>query len=203
MIEFPPLPLENLLPKEECMLPSCEQHSFKQELEKVAKTEEEETKKKRGLPFAPLPPLPVVIENFYRPETQKIEIKPLTSVQCDWIVAEMANVIEHKMCDGVREISIRLEGTTFTHTPLEGTRLIIKEFSTAPRQFNIEFHGSEKAITLIQQGLEELRLVFANHNENSFNGEKLALFRIETFFEESSPFFFKRKAPVGEGGTLG
>jgi hypothetical protein len=129
--------------------------------------------------------------------TCETKIAPLAKTQCEWIIKEATSAITHTIQNGVKETSLRLDGPAFLNSPFQGIELVIKEFSTAPLSFNIEFRGSSTAISSLKPHLQDLRAAFYG----SHRPEGYAIHRIETSYEDSSPFLFHRKPPA-EGSNL-
>lgn len=131
-------------------------------------------------------------------------ITPLSKVQCEWILTESTSSITHCIQEGVKETSLRLEGPAFQSSPFQGMELVIKEFSTAPLVFNVEFRGSPSAISVLKPNLPNLCAAFHGMNKP----EGYAIHRIdtsiETSSEDASSFLFHRKSPAeeGEGSNL-
>jgi len=95
----------------------------------------------------------------------------------------------HCIKNGIKETSVRLDGTSFIGSPLQGVELIIKEFSTAPAIFNIEFRGSVSAIAFLQPHLVTLSAALHSDKKKEF-----LIHRVELELEgDSSPFLFHRK----------
>ncbi len=130
---------------------------------------------------------------------QSANIMPLSKTQSDWIVAETDVAIIHCIKNGIKETSVRLDGTSFIGSPLEGVELIIKEFCTAPLIFNLEFRGSPSAMSFLQPHLLTLSAVFHADKKKEYS-----IHRIELETEDSSPFLFHRKpSPDGHANLAG
>ena len=193
--------------KEEASL-SLEAEGFRQFFKmKIEKTEEEHEEKKPSVfdlaaeqkcnPIAPFPYLQTPLQDLTVSSACEIKTAPLSKTQCEWLVKEATYAITHTIQNGIKETSLRLDGPAFANSPFQGIELIVKEFTTAPLTFNIEFRGSNAAISSLKPYLADLKTAFYG----THRPEGYAIHRIETSFEDSSPFLFHRKPPA-EGGSV-
>lgn len=67
---------------------------------------------------------------------------------------------------GVTQTTINLDNPRFSNSAFFGTQIIITEFSTAPKAFNIELLGNQQAVNLISQNTEELLAAFQTGQYN-------------------------------------
>lgn len=65
---------------------------------------------------------------------------------------------------GVTETTINLDNPKFANSVFYGTQIIITEFSTAPKAYNIQLLGNQQAITLIDNNKQELLAAFQAGN---------------------------------------
>ncbi len=64
-------------------------------------------------------------------------------------------------CTGETHTTLVLDQPQFATSPFFGTQITIKEFSTAPKTFNIEIISNPSALLSIQKGSEQLLSLFA------------------------------------------
>jgi len=193
--------------KEETSL-SPEAKGFRKYFEmNIEKTEDEREEKKPSVfdlaaeqknnSTIPFPHQQMPLQVAAASPTSEIKTAPLSEIHCDWLVKEATSAITHTIQNGVKETSLRLDGPAFANSPFQGIELIVKEFTTAPLTFNIEFRGSSAAISSLKPYLPDLKAAFYG----THRPEGYAIHRIETSFEDSSPFLFHRKPPA-EGGSV-
>ena len=72
----------------------------------------------------------------------------------------MISVISILKDSGVTETTIHLISPEFANSQLFGSQVIIREYSTAPLVYNIEFMGNPQAARLFQKNLNQLRSAF-------------------------------------------
>lgn len=179
-----------------------EKNKFRKYFEsKVEKTDEDKREKKPSVfdiaaqqqnPNAPLFSQAQLDASVQTSKDSKIA--PLSNAHYESLLSETALAISHTIDRGVKETSVKLDGPAFQGSVLCGVELIIKEYSTAPLMFNVEFRGSNQAISTLAAHLPALKAAF--HQPEGY-----AIHRIEANFEDSSPFLFHRK-PKAEGGAL-
>ena len=61
---------------------------------------------------------------------------------------------------GVRETTIIINKTEEKPSVFNGARITIREYSTAPKEFNVELAGSPKAVDLFQSNMPDLKTAF-------------------------------------------
>jgi hypothetical protein len=101
----------------------------------------------------------------------------------------IVGVISVMQQSGIKETSFTLNMPQFASSVFFGSRIIIREFSTAAKAFNIEFSGSEAAVSLFQANASDLAAAFQAGNY------AFRVHRMETSYLTERPLF-KRK----EGG---
>lgn len=101
----------------------------------------------------------------------------------------IVGVISVMQQSGIKETSFTLNMPKFASSVFFGSRIIIREFSTAAKAFNIEFSGSEAAVSLFQANASDLAAAFQAGNY------AFRVHRMETSYLTERPLF-KRK----EGG---
>jgi hypothetical protein len=185
--------------------PCCSQtNKFRNFFEpKVEKSEEKKEEKKpsvfdlaaeqKNQNSAVLPFTQVQLQSCHQASCEN-KITPLSNAHYESLLSETTLAISHTIQNGVKETSVRLDGLAFQGSSLYGVEFIIKEFSTAPLMFNIEFRGSETALSTLAPHFATLKAAFPQ-------SEGYAIHRIDASFEDSSPFLFHRK-PKAEGGSV-
>ncbi|MGE5196239.1 MAG: hypothetical protein ACM3JI_02790, partial [Anaerolineae bacterium] len=66
------------------------------------------------------------------------------------------------LCSGDSQTSMMLTGPQFEHSVFFGSQVIIEEFSTAPKVFNVQLIGSLPAIALFEASKNDLLAAFQN-----------------------------------------
>lgn len=61
---------------------------------------------------------------------------------------------------GIKETTITISSSAEKPSIFEGARITLREYSTAPKQFNIELSGSPKAVDLFQTNMQDLKSAF-------------------------------------------
>jgi hypothetical protein len=110
------------------------------------------------------------------------------------IFERMAGVMTVMTASGISETTIHLNAESFASSVFYGSQIIIKEYSTAPKEFNIQFNTTERAAPIFQAHVDDLLA--------AFQGGKYAfrVRRCETALLEREPFLFKRKEKTGDKG---
>lgn len=78
-----------------------------------------------------------------------------------------------------------LNHPSFAASPFFGTEITIKEFTTAPKTFNIEIISNPSAILAIQKGTEQLLSLFTRGDFG------FSVHRLETHIQSDSPSAFE------------
>jgi hypothetical protein len=90
---------------------------------------------------------------------------------------------------GDAETTLFLDSSEFSQSPFYGTRITIKEFSTAPKAFNIEIASNALALQRINAHKPALLTAFAKGDFNFSIG------RLDTEIQvEDRPFFHRKEA---------
>lgn len=86
------------------------------------------------------------------------------SIDAPWdaVIEQATQGITHLLAEKMRETSLMLTGPLFAGTPLEGTKIIVREYSTAPLAFNIHFACHPDALAHLQPHLKKLSSFFQN-----------------------------------------
>ncbi len=78
----------------------------------------------------------------------------------------MAGTMTVMTLSGKTETTITLNSDKFASSRFFGTQIIIQEFSTAPKAFNIQINGSPEAVAIFQGNAEDLMAAFQHGNYN-------------------------------------
>ncbi|MCI0381458.1 MAG: hypothetical protein L0207_00165 [Chlamydiae bacterium] len=78
----------------------------------------------------------------------------------------MVGVMTVMNLSGITETTIHLTSPQFSNSIFYGSQIVISEFTTAPKAFNVEFKGSPQSIALIQRYSPEILATFAAGNYN-------------------------------------
>jgi hypothetical protein len=93
---------------------------------------------------------------------------------------------------GISETTITLDSPGFAGSLFYGAEITVREYSTAPKAFNIHFSAGADAIALFNTHASDLMAAFQNdHSAFKLN-------RLETHLLENHRPFFKRKERVSE-----
>jgi hypothetical protein len=103
----------------------------------------------------------------------------------------MAGVMTVMTLSGMTETTITLNAPQFASSVFFGAQIIIQEFSTAPKAFNIQLNGNPQAVALFQGNADDLMAAFQAGNYN------FRVNRLETGYLSERPLF-KRKEKTGE-----
>jgi len=76
------------------------------------------------------------------------------------ILESASQGISHALAEEMTETTLNLDGPRFAGTPLAGTKLIVREYSTAPLAFNIHFACSPVGLAFLQPQLKTLSTLF-------------------------------------------
>lgn len=103
-------------------------------------------------PTPPVAPLSAPFANLPGPVQQLFE--------------RMVGVITVMNTQGVQETTISLDNPQFAKSVFYGAQIIITEFSTAPKAYNIELRGNQQAVNMMNANAEELVAAFQAGNYN-------------------------------------
>jgi hypothetical protein len=96
---------------------------------------------------------------------------------------------------GINETTIHLNTPEFASSMFAGAQIVIKEFSTAPLSFNIEFLGSPQNSLYFEQNIASLRAAFASEDR------KYSVNRIESrlLSKQEKPLFHRKEKTSDKG----
>ena len=110
------------------------------------------------------------------------QIAPLSTAVLEW-VEQIGSVMTFMDHEGLKELSMTIEQED---SPFVGTKVVISEFNTAPKQFNINLISTAQAVELFKQYLPQLMTAFnkesyafsvASINTAYLNPEELMLLK--------------------------
>ncbi len=102
----------------------------------------------------------------------------------------MVGVMTVMTMSGMTETSFTLNAPQFASSVFFGTQIIIQEFSTAPKAFNIQLNATPQAVALFQGNIDDLMAAFQAGQYN------FRVNRLETGYLTERPLF-KRKEKAG------
>jgi len=104
----------------------------------------------------------------------------------------MVGVMSVMTTSGMTETVLTLNTPQFGSSVFFGTQIIIQEFSTAPRAFNIQLNGTPQALALFQGNAEDLMAAFQSGNYN------FRVNRLETGHLTDRPLFRRKGEASGK-----
>ena len=104
----------------------------------------------------------------------------------------MVGVMTVMTLSGVSETTITLNAPQFASSVFFGTQIIIQEYSTAPKAFNIQLIGTPQAVALMQSTEDDLMAAFQAGNYN------FRVNRLETGYLSERPLFKRKEKTSGE-----
>lgn len=139
-----------------------EQLVQKQESAEAFKTvaAQKEESKKEATPLPPPPASSTLGPLFLPPGSAAPPAYALLDAQTLALFEKMISVISILKDSGVTETTIHLISPEFANSQLYGSQVIIREYSSAPLTYNIEFMGNPQAARLFQKNLSQLRSAF-------------------------------------------
>lgn len=138
---------------------------------------------------SPLGPL------FIAPPPQTAPAYTLLSGEMLALFEKMVSQIFIMQANGINETTIHLNTPEFASSMFSGAQIVIKEFSTAPLAFNIEFLGSPQNALYFEQNIASLRAAFAGEER------KFSINRIESrLLQKAEKPLFHRKGKTSEKG---
>ncbi len=168
-------------------------HEKKREDKKKVDSESESA----SFPYQPLlsaapPPSALMIDAVSESITSSALHAVAISAEIEALFEKMAGTIILACSSLETETSIFLDAPQFSASPFYGTHISIKEFSTAPKAFNIEIATSPAALALLEPHKADLLAFFEKGNFNFSIG------RISTHIQESDRPLFHRKESVSQ-----
>jgi hypothetical protein len=97
------------------------------------------------------------------------EVKAFASLSIEPIFEEMVSQMSFLHENGIQQTTFTYDSKT---SVLSGVQVVIKEFSTAPKSFNVELMGTPEAVVLLQKNVSDLVAAF-NAEERPFKINRL------------------------------
>jgi hypothetical protein len=118
----------------------------------------------------------------------------LGSVDLEAAFEKMASAMILMTASGDRETTLFLDGAHFSNSCLFGTQITIREFSTAPKAFNIEILSNAQGAAMIDAGKSALLLSF---QKGHF---QFTVHRLETLIQqgEDRPVLHRKESDDGQ-----
>lgn len=108
----------------------------------------------------------------------------------------MVGVMTVLTTTGITETTINLNAPQYASSLFFGTQIIIQEFSTAPKAFNIQILGTPQAAQAAQGNANDLMAAFQSGNYNF----KVNRLDIGILRKEERPLFRRKEGAGGESG---
>lgn len=153
---------------------------------------EEETKEVAIVLTTPAP----VATSFSRPATD-LSTPALLPAEIEALFEHLAGIMILQDNQGTQETRVILDSPLFAASPFQGAEVVIHEFRSAPKQFNIELVGSPEAVALFQAHANSLAAAFQGGQYN------FTLHRIETRLLKTERPLFERKEAISEDREKG
>jgi hypothetical protein len=116
-------------------------------------------------------------------------------LQIQELFEKMCGVMSIMSTSGISETTISLTSPQYASSIFYGAQIIITEYSTAPRAFNIQFVAQSQAVALFHRNMKDLMTAFAG-SDHAFQVN-----RIETGYIEPDKPLFHRKEHVEQETT--
>jgi hypothetical protein len=85
-----------------------------------------------------------------------------------------------------------LDSAEFVSSVFKGSRIVIREYSTAPLAYNIELIGTPEAVSYFQKNLPQLQASFKDRHY------RFRVNRLEAGLSQDAISIVERKKPVGD-----
>jgi len=144
--------------------------------------------KKEELPIN-LPEVQQCSVNMTKAPEHVVSTVPLDPQILD-VFEKMVNEMTVMTSRDIIETTITLNAPDYSSSPFYGAQIIISEYSTAPRAFNIQFRAAPEAVALFQCHVKDLMAAFEG------SGYNFKVNRLETDYLDDQPDSFKRKERV-------
>ena len=140
----------------------------------------------------PLESLPLTVPEPIQAErvTPYTRLHPQVAELFDRMVGSMT-VMTHS---GMTETTLNLTTPQFASSVFFGSQIIIREFSTAPKAFNIQINASTAGVALVEKNADDLMAAF-QHGNYAFR-----INRLETGYTSERPLFKRKEKAGGEAG---
>jgi hypothetical protein len=144
---------------------------FKECLQSVQEREEEESAQsdeERDSALCPLPPFSlaspsITAETHSTPSIEAASSLSRSTLEIEALFEKMASTMLVMTSTEESETTLYLDSPQFSSSAFFGTRITIKEFSTAPKIFNIEIASHPSALNLLTTHKDALLAAFESH----------------------------------------
>lgn len=169
-----PLPPGQLIPSKGGLPGAKEEKGLEVEVsplsfEEAKRKRSEEKAKEAALKAAPLemPGAPVAFAPEIAPPPPS-EVTPYAQLSPTVLALfeRIAGVMTVMTQSGVTETTVSLTSASFKSSVFYGAEIVIREYSTAPKQFNVEVRGSEEAVAQFQANIPYIESSFRTGNYN-------------------------------------
>ena len=179
---------------QETARPSSSPHGrrFKEllEVEAIDEKLQEKKEEEKMIDGPSLTPLAVVFSNTISPSSAVAGPSSVLSAEIEALFEKMASSMIVMSSSGETETTLLLENPS---SMFNGTKITIREFSTAPKAFNVEITSFSPAIQAIDASKNDLLSAFQN---GKFN---FSIHRFETHLCNEERPVFHRKENSDEG----
>jgi hypothetical protein len=129
--------------------------------------------------------------------TKPMGPQPLTSYvnmhpRVQELFDRMVGVMTVMNMTGMTETVLTLNSPKFASSVFFGTQIIIQEFSTAPKAFNVQLNGTPQAVALFHGNSEDLMAAFQSGNYN------FRINRLDTGYLAERPLFKRKEKASGD-----
>lgn len=143
-------------------------------------------------PIAPLSPLLAPV----RSEAPRVKEVSGISKASFPLFEEMSNTLVHMQTHGITETHIFLDTPQYSSSPFYQARITIREYSTSPKIFNIEFSGHAFATQKFQEQIPAL-MTFFGAQDFSFGVHRIEI----SLTPEEKPLVHRKENVSGEETT--
>jgi|GEM_PF-1436772 hypothetical protein len=171
--------------------PAPEEKKVEEEAAPLPSPPKETSKKEEHLQLPPPPPLEAPIPLMIPPASAASLGYTALRAEILALFERMVSVISVIHESGITETTIHLTAE-MAGGLFAGAQIVIKEYSTAPKAFNIEFLGTAQSAALFNQNIAGLVAAFQNGNYN------FKVHRLESKLLPSERPLFHRKEKVGD-----
>jgi len=175
----------------------CDEEPHRRDLFSLVTTDEEEEESVASA-YALPPPLCPITADVTIIQSAPVALPVQQGVEA--LFEKMASCMLVMSTSHEQETTLVLDSPNFASSSFFGTQITIREFSTAPKAFNIEILANPLALTMINASKNDLLTAFQRSNFN------FTVHRLETHLEqtEQRPLFHrKERDDKGESGEQG
>jgi hypothetical protein len=131
----------------------------------IRRKEKKERAEQQGSP-ATTPASTTLGPLFIAPPPQVAPAYTLLNGEMLALFEKMVSQIFIMQANGLNETTIHLNTSEFSSSIFSGAQIVIREYSTAPLAFNIEFLGTAQNTLYFEQNIASLRAAFASEKRN-------------------------------------